>query len=305
MNPVVSIILPYRNREDFLPRTLRSMLLITCRPLQLLLIDNNSTDSSPRICRDFAALHSTADFEILNLSEQTGGAAKARNTGIEASAAPYLYFFDSDDVISPTFLDVALQILQTAQSEEKTSIDIVAAPTTLIFPDGKKRVRYTNSDNKLTDQILTGMLSTQSMLLSRKVLIDVGCWDETLEKWNDWELGIRLLAQGAHIHWLDKAYHKLYQHPQSLTAMQPRQNIAAVAQALRKVRSLIGNNPRAAKALAARALILAEECRAAGLNAEAHNLQEEFPLPQTLRIPLTIQARTLSRGMWRTAKFLI
>ena len=172
----------------------------------------------------------------------------------------------------------------------------MAAPTTLIFPDGKKRVRYTNSDNKLTDQILTGMLSTQSMLLSRKVLIDVGCWDETLEKWNDWELGIRLLAHGAHIHWLDKAY---------LTALQPCQNIAAVAQALRKVRNLIGNNPRAAKALAARALILAEECRAAGLNAEAYNLQEEFPLPQTLRILLTIQARTLSRGMWRTAKFLI
>lgn len=93
-----SIITPIYNAEDFLEETLQSILDQTYTNWESILINDNSTDNSLEIANKFVQLDPR--FKIINKSE-SGGAAKARNTGIEEAKGRFIAFLDSDDVWLP------------------------------------------------------------------------------------------------------------------------------------------------------------------------------------------------------------
>ena len=297
----LSIIIPYRNREDFLPRTLCSILSAKKVQLQLILVDNGSSDSSPQICSDFEKRHHNPNLEIINISEPSGGVCRARNAGLTTATSPYVYFFDSDDELSPLFLSDALKRFSNAT----LPLDIVAAPTKMVFQDGRTKVRYTSRSATIADQVLTGMLSTQTMVFRKDFLIQAGGWNEELPKWNDWELGIRSIRHNARIVWLEAPCNRIYQHQQSLTSMPPSAGYAAMRKALQSSAPLLAGNCKAERALAVRALLLAEAMRRAGNPVEARQTEREFPLPPILRRILLIHARLFNKGVWRLARLLI
>ena len=297
----VSIILPYHNREDFLPRTLRSIISNARWKLQIILVDSQSTDSSREICLNFEKKISSSDIEIINISSPNTGASLARNVGLSAATSPYVFFFDSDDNFSPFFLDDALKCFCTSSD----SLDIVAAPTEMVFLDGKTKVRYTSRVSSVEDQILSGMLSTQGMLFRREFIKQCGGWNEQLPKWNDWELGIRLLKQRARVMWLNSHYHRIYQHPSSLTYMSYSDDFAAKQLALKNVVPIVKYNVREKRALAVRALLLAEDMRKAEFFNAATLLEKDCPLPSFIRFLLRSCMRIYNKGIWRIAKILI
>lgn len=244
-----SLVIPYHNRRDLLPRTLRSVIAQNYRPLEVVLVDNGSTDGADEVCRSFVnnakrnGLTNGISFKFLSVP--TLGATVARNTGLQACTAEWVYFFDSDDELSPDFLtDVATVIRQRA-SEGKT-LDLVAAATRMVFPDGRERVRKVFYNASVTDQILCGMLATQGMVVRREFLLAQGGWSASLPYWNDWELGCRLLLAHPHLAWLrGHAYHRIYQHANSITganftsrAPLALHSIDTVEQAVRRAHSL-------------------------------------------------------------------
>ena len=92
---LVSVIVPVYNREKHLQRCFDSILAQTYDNLELICIDDGSTDSSPQICDEYGKKNSRVRvFHIKN-----GGVSHARNVGIEASNGKYLFFVDSDDYI--------------------------------------------------------------------------------------------------------------------------------------------------------------------------------------------------------------
>jgi teichuronic acid biosynthesis glycosyltransferase TuaG len=102
MSIETSIITPIYNAEFFLEETLQSIIDQNYSNWESILINDNSTDSSLDIAQRFTELDSR--FKIINKSE-SGGAAKARNSGIEASKGRFIAFLDSDDIWHPKKLE--------------------------------------------------------------------------------------------------------------------------------------------------------------------------------------------------------
>lgn len=250
---LISIIVPYHNRETFLKDTLRSFYTQTYRPVELLLVDNNSTDRSLQICQDFYQEFDSEIFQIKLLSSPSLGAAQARNIGLHDANGEYVYFFDSDDIISRDFLeDVKQNIINNK------GVDLIACKTKMVYPNGKIIIRRGYYTNSMVDQILTGMLSTQSMVLKKDFLLAIGGWNNALVKWNDWELGVRVLKNNPTICWIkDKAYHSIYQHSDSLTGNSFSERIDDIIQAINTVENLVKNSSEARLSLFARKTILA------------------------------------------------
>ncbi len=206
---LISIVIPVYNRERTLPRLFRSLLSMTYRPLEVILVDNMSGDSSFKLCQEFQEQNSQEHFFVRLTRNERQGTCSCRNKGLAMARGEYVYFFDSDDEISAEFFE------DTWQYE---GADMICAPTVMYFEDGTRKVRDFIPSSSVTDHIITSMLSTQSCLLRTEFMKSAGAWNENLRRWNDWELGIRLLLHCPRLIWMKgKAYHKIYQHSDSIS----------------------------------------------------------------------------------------
>ena len=93
MSELISVIIPVYNAEAYLPRCLEAVSAQTYDNLEIILVDDGSTDGSPRICADFAA----RDRRARVIRQENLGLWAARNTGQDAAQGAYLFFPDSDD----------------------------------------------------------------------------------------------------------------------------------------------------------------------------------------------------------------
>ena len=101
MNETISIIVPIYNVEPYLHRCIDSILDQTYRPLQIILIDDGSTDGCSEICDRYQKEYT----EILTIHKKNEGLAAARNDGIDNAIGEWIAFIDSDDWIEPTFCE--------------------------------------------------------------------------------------------------------------------------------------------------------------------------------------------------------
>ena len=98
--PVVSIIVPVYNTENFLHRCIDSILAQTYTDFELLLIDDGSKDASGRICDEYVA----KDERIRVFHKENGGVSSARNLGLDHVQGEWITFVDADDYIEENFL---------------------------------------------------------------------------------------------------------------------------------------------------------------------------------------------------------
>lgn len=108
-NPVVSVITPVYNAENFLKETIDSVLNQSYDDFEFLLIDDCSTDKSADIVKNYAEKDSRVKYIKL---QENSGAAVARNTGLENAQGRYIAFIDSDDVWYPQKLEKQLTFMQ-------------------------------------------------------------------------------------------------------------------------------------------------------------------------------------------------
>lgn len=106
--PLISIIVPVYNAEKFLRRCVSSIQKQTIYNIEILLIDDGSTDKSYELCRVLAS----EDKRIHVFHKENGGAASARNLGLDAAVGKYVGFVDSDDYIEPTMYEELLECIQ-------------------------------------------------------------------------------------------------------------------------------------------------------------------------------------------------
>lgn len=107
---LVSLIVPIYNVEDYLAECLDSILGQTYKDIQVILVDDGSTDHSYNICKDYQ----TKDERIKIMHKENGGLASSRNAGLQAVEGEWVGFIDSDDVIEPDFVEkMLLRLRQT------------------------------------------------------------------------------------------------------------------------------------------------------------------------------------------------
>lgn len=109
--PLLSVIVPVYNIMEYLPRCVRSLGQQTYRNLEILLVDDGSTDGTGELCDRLAR----EDGRIRVFHKENGGTSSARNLGIEKARGEFLGFVDSDDYVEP---DMYLRLLQAANGKE-------------------------------------------------------------------------------------------------------------------------------------------------------------------------------------------
>lgn len=103
----ISVIIPVYNVEKYLKRCLDSVINQTYKNLEIILIDDGSTDKSGNICDEYAA----KDKRIIVIHKENGGLSDARNKGLDICTGDYISFIDSDDWINLNYFDVLLKNL--------------------------------------------------------------------------------------------------------------------------------------------------------------------------------------------------
>jgi glycosyltransferase involved in cell wall biosynthesis len=106
--PVISIIIPVYNAGEFLRHCLHSIQAQTFEQWEIILIDDGSTDSSPKVCDEFAA----TDKRITTIHTQNAGVSSARNNGIDKATGEYITFVDADDLLHTHTLETLLHLSQ-------------------------------------------------------------------------------------------------------------------------------------------------------------------------------------------------
>ena len=113
MPPLISIIIPVYNVEKYLDKCINSVLMQTYKNIEILLINDGSTDSSGQICESYAK----KDSRIKVIHKENGGLSDARNVGIEHSTGSYIMFVDSDDYIDCNMASVLYNLLNSTNSD--------------------------------------------------------------------------------------------------------------------------------------------------------------------------------------------
>lgn len=110
---LVSVILPIYNVEKFLSTSIDSVLNQTYKNLEIILVDDGSTDSSSKICDDY----SKKDKRIKVIHKINGGLSDARNAGLDICKGEYIYLLDSDDYIDKTTIEKCVNRLESDNSD--------------------------------------------------------------------------------------------------------------------------------------------------------------------------------------------
>lgn len=111
--PLLSVVVPVYNVEGYIGETLDSLLSQTLSDWEAIIVDDGSTDSSPRIVEEYS--EHDARFKVIR--QANAGLGSARNTGIRAAGGRFLTFLDSDDVIPPTAYGTAVKTLKRTKSD--------------------------------------------------------------------------------------------------------------------------------------------------------------------------------------------
>lgn len=100
MNNKISIVIPIFNKEKFLNRCIDSVINQTYRNIEIILVNDGSTDNSLNICNEYKKYN---NIKVIN--KENGGVSDARNVGIENSNGEYITFIDPDDCVSETYIE--------------------------------------------------------------------------------------------------------------------------------------------------------------------------------------------------------
>lgn len=110
---MISIIIPIYNAEKYIKRCISSLVCQSYHDIEIILVNDGSTDSSLSICESLAV----NDGRIKTISQKNGGVSKARNTGLSWANGEFIMFVDSDDYMLPNMCEVMYNTLQDKQTD--------------------------------------------------------------------------------------------------------------------------------------------------------------------------------------------
>lgn len=203
---LVSVIVPTYNRAQFLPTALESVWNQTYRPIELIVVDDGSSDDTPSVASRWAEHHAGSRFEVRFRRQENSGAPTARNLGLIESRGEYIQFLDSDDALHPQKIDVQVSAL------ERRPVSDLAWSTHDTFDVGAESPVFRNLDSAAllaessyvpetpifgaTGNVWTG-------LYRRKLCRCAGPWNESLQRWQDLEYNARCMVQHPPTRYLD------------------------------------------------------------------------------------------------------
>lgn len=213
MSPVVSVVVPTYNRERTIRRAITSVLSQTGVALELIVVDDASTDNTVRLIEDLLE----DDRVRLVRNPKTAGGAAARNRGLELARGEFIAFQDSDDEWLADKLSLQVSDIRLRGAEYAgnfTSFIRVAKASAEYLPSA---AAMRSGDTLFSSLIRKNFITTQSLLIRREVIEEIGGFDEGLPRFQDWDLALRIAA-GWKLAYLDTPTVVLFDTPGNLTS---------------------------------------------------------------------------------------
>ena len=184
----ISVVVPVYNRAEVVKATLDSIANQSLRPLDVILVDNNSADNTFEVINEWKLKVEADDFRVIVLRESKPGAAAARNRGLKEVMTPYMMFFDSDDIMDSGHIKRAVEAFNA-----NPDVDVVGWDVNVKTLSGNdSRYRFCDRDI-LYNHLFHATFATQRFAARTQLFREAGGWNETLLGWNDYELGVRIL----------------------------------------------------------------------------------------------------------------
>ncbi|MDE5901978.1 MAG: glycosyltransferase family 2 protein [Muribaculaceae bacterium] len=186
----LSLVIPVYQRAHQVGETLAAVEGQTRPPDEVILVDNGSTDGSVDILQQWSRRMNDAGWRVRVLTEHRRGAARARQTGLESVTSAYVMFFDSDDIMPPRHIELAL-----ADLAAHPDADICA--WSLGYECGGRCLGHRRiiPGRVIENHMVQGLLCTAAYAVRTSFLRRAGGWDPAIGGWDDWELGLRLLLR--------------------------------------------------------------------------------------------------------------
>ncbi|MBA2369009.1 MAG: glycosyltransferase [Candidatus Protochlamydia sp.] len=208
---LVSVIIPAFNQAPFLAEALESVLQQSYSHIEILLIDDGSTDGSPAIALTYAQ----KDPRLHYIRQENKGPAAARNLGITKSSGAYLCLLDGDDRMAPERIALQLKAFQ-----DDPSIDIVFTALGIIDQEGNSLGIMRSLDyayeNFLPHLFFRNVIPGPSTIMAKKHCFVQNPYDETFIHAEDYELMVRL-AHLYHFKYLNLPLTDYRRHKENLS----------------------------------------------------------------------------------------
>ena len=189
-SPAVSVVVPAFNVAPYVAETLASVLAQTFTDFEAIVINDGSTDDTERAIEPFRS-------RIVYVEQANRGLGGARNAGVAVARGKYVALLDADDVWMPGYLTTLVGML-----EKDPQLD-VAFPNAVLFGDPYSEGRLFQDDYPALPPITMRRLLRRecfvfvSAVFRRKLIDEVGLFDETLERAEDLDLWLRAAERGA------------------------------------------------------------------------------------------------------------
>lgn len=166
----ISIIVPVYNVKEYVEKCIQSIINQRYAKIEVILVDDGSTDGSGEICNKYAQM----DSRIVVIHQKNGGLSEARNSGLARARGAYIGFVDGDDWIHPQMYEIMLKILQTE------GVDLVTCDFEQMDEEGfrrsvgEKEVPYSlMTGTEAMNDIETPLVVAWNKLYKKEILKDI------------------------------------------------------------------------------------------------------------------------------------
>lgn len=184
---LISVIIPLYNKQDSILRTLKSVLLQSYKKIEIIIIDDGSTDNSLNVVKN------VIDIRLRIISKGNGGVSSARNLGVEESKGEWILFLDADDYLHPMAIE---RLLETAL---KYKTDISCCNFNITNSCSSRKALRNKKEGVVQNNFVSWMSHricprTGATLINR-ICMPTNPFDEKLSKNEDVKMIFTLLAQ--------------------------------------------------------------------------------------------------------------
>lgn len=197
---MVSIVIPVYNHTEHLTSVLSSIVHQTYRPLEIIIVDDGSAPSID------AKKYSAGDIPMTWIRQENKGAPAARNAGLDKAIGEYIIFWDADVIAEPDMLEKMVNAL-----EQGKDVSFVYCNSQF----GWKKFRVHSFDPAK----LREMNYIHSTSLIRRS--DAIRWDESLKRFQDWDLWLTMAEQGKKGVWIDEYLYQVVTHKGGMSVWLP------------------------------------------------------------------------------------
>jgi len=275
VHSLVTTIIPVYNRAALLSEAVRSVLAQTYRPLEIVVVDDGSTDDTSELANQLAAKHP----EVRVLHIPNGGPGVAREAGRRAARGEFLQYLDSDDILLPAKLKLQVDALRTAPDSGvcygiTRFVDLAKDPTNFGLRRTGERI-----EQMFPSFLVDRWWGTLTPLYRRTVTDAVGPWTN-LRNEEDWEYDCRVAALGLPLAYVPQIIAEARGHGGDRLSRDGSRDPAKLRDRARAHALILGHARRAGidarqaemRHFVRELFLLSRQCGAAGLESEARDL---------------------------------